>query len=250
MVFSNALGSRHAIRIDARYQYDALDSHGCRRFERGPHQHGMQMVRRIWQADRVDDGVDASRRRAGIAELREIRREDLGMGMTAERLLQFLFRSAHDAIIDAAALQLRRERLADGACRSEDGYFANEATPADLSGSSSPGRGGSPPLRFRILPNSLRSAFARFSLKKRAVLRAEIFSGTVLVFVFICDSSYSKGAEADALKCGSRGFFGAPTWEYGSSGASGSFGRQRFNCAIRALSREFSFMRSALLCKS
>ncbi len=58
------------------------------------------------------------------------------------------------------------------------------------------------------------------------------------------ESSYSNGAEADALKCGSRGFFGAPTWEYGSSGGSGSFGSQRFNCAIRESSKEFSFMRS------
>jgi hypothetical protein len=60
------------------------------------------------------------------------------------------------------------------------------------------------------MPNSLRSAFARFSSKKRVVLRAEI-SATVVVFVFIWESSYSNGAEAEALKCGSRGFLGAPT---------------------------------------
>src|SRR5215469_13853874 len=86
-------------------------------------------MRWIRQAYAVDDGIDASRRRAGVAQLRKIGGENLGMGSAGECAFELLFRAAHDAIVDAAPFQFRRERLTDSAGGSEDGYFANRATP-------------------------------------------------------------------------------------------------------------------------
>lgn len=49
------------------------------------------MVRRVWKADGVDDGIDASCGCAGIAQLREIGRKDFSMRFAAEGALELLF---------------------------------------------------------------------------------------------------------------------------------------------------------------
>jgi hypothetical protein len=60
------------------------------------------MMRRIWQADAVDDGIHASSRRAGVAQLGEIGGENFGMGVAAECALELLLRASDNAVLDAA----------------------------------------------------------------------------------------------------------------------------------------------------
>ena len=71
MGFGHARGARHTVAVDARWQHQALHLHGGGGIERGSHQDGMKVVRRIGQPDGVDNRVDAAGGNALAGQLLE-----------------------------------------------------------------------------------------------------------------------------------------------------------------------------------
>ena len=77
-------------------------------------------MRRVRQPDAIDDRIHPARRGARGPRLAQVGRKDLRVLHLAERLLQLLPRTADRAEADAAPLQFRSNRFADGAGRAED----------------------------------------------------------------------------------------------------------------------------------
>ena len=77
-------------------------------------------MRRIRQPDAIDDRIHPARRGARRPRFAQIGRKDLRVLHLAERLLKLLPRTAYRAEVDAAPIQLRSNRSADGSGRAED----------------------------------------------------------------------------------------------------------------------------------
>ena len=112
--------ARDAVAINAGGQHQTFDADQFRRFQGGPHEYRVQIVGGVRQSDAINDGVHAAGRRARRARLAQIGGKDLGVRHLAERLFQALARTADRAEADAAPVQFRSNRFADGAGRPEN----------------------------------------------------------------------------------------------------------------------------------